>query len=355
MPSDHERATKAVEDVARRHWPGARVRDLVPTAADASARRYLRCFLQASGSGVPESVVVMLNEGTGAAISSEELGVFGAGGPKELPFVNVQRYLARITEAVPRLYGFTAGYAELVLEDVGDVPLWQAAIANREQAESVFARAIDLVADLQSRAVDDGTGCYAFQQAFDRRLFDWELEHFIEYGLRPPGDVALGACREELRTVAERLAALPRVFAHRDYHAWNIHVHEERLRIIDFQDALLAPALYDVASLLTDRITPQLLGDACERRLVARFATQRPAASLGHDAYESFALCALQRVLKVVGRFNYLSEVKGKPRYAEMLPAIMPTARRLCAAVDGLRVTAELLETHGKGGAPCAQ
>jgi aminoglycoside/choline kinase family phosphotransferase len=210
------------------------------------------------------------------------------------------------------------------------------------------------MADLQARADDDGSGCYAFQQAFDQRLFDWELEHFIEYGLRPPGTGALAACREELGAVARRLAGLPRVFAHRDYHAWNIHVHEGRLRVIDFQDALLAPALYDVASLLTDRITPQLLGQECERRLVTRFAAQTSGRNLGDaDAHESFALCALQRVLKVVGRFNYLSEVKGKPRYAEMLPAIMPTARRLCAAVDGVAVTAELLETHGKGGGPC--
>src|SRR6185503_9376635 len=109
------------------HWPSARVREVSATAADASARRYLRCFLEPGASTAPASVVVMLNEGSGAALSSEELGVFGAGGPKELPFINVQRYLAGLTDAVPRVYGTTAGYAEVVLEDVGDVPLWQAA------------------------------------------------------------------------------------------------------------------------------------------------------------------------------------------------------------------------------------
>ena len=34
-------------------------------------------------------------------------------GPDELPFLNVQRYLAGLTDAVPAVYGFTAGYAEV--------------------------------------------------------------------------------------------------------------------------------------------------------------------------------------------------------------------------------------------------
>jgi aminoglycoside/choline kinase family phosphotransferase len=351
MRDDRSRARKAATDVAARRWPNTHVREIVATAADASARRYLRCHLESAGDTAPRTVIVMLNEGTGAALSSEELGVFGKGGPDELPFLNVQRYLARVTDAVPLVYGFTDGYAEVVLEDVGDTPLWEA--ANRApDGEEIFGGALDLLAELQSRAVDDGSGCYAFRQAFDRRLFDWEFQHFLEHGIKPARADAVEACRRELGRVSEALAALPRVFTHRDYHAWNIHVHEGRLRIIDFQDALLGPAIYDAASLLTDRITPRLLGERAERRLIERFARAgAPTRFGGMDPHEAFALCALQRVLKVIGRFNYLAEVKGKPRYAEMLPAIVPTARRLAAGRGDLEVTAELLETHVKGGA----
>jgi aminoglycoside/choline kinase family phosphotransferase len=348
MLDDESRARDAVAKVAAERWPAARVRSIEATAADASARRYLRCHL--AGGGAPASVVVMLNEGTGAALSSEELGVFGKGGPDELPFLNVQRYLAQLTDAVPQVFGFTARYAEVVLEDVGDTALWSAAGRPGADATELFGRALDLLADLQARARDEGSGCYAFRQAFDQRLFDWEFEHFIEHGLRtaPAGDVS--ACRSELAQVSRILAALPRVFVHRDYHAWNIHVHEGRIRIIDFQDALLGPAIYDAASLLTDRITPQLLGPAAERALIERFARCGAAGRFGDlDPHDAFTLCALQRVLKVVGRFNYLSEVKGKPRYAQMLPAIVPTARRLCAGRRELAATAALLQTHVKG------
>jgi hypothetical protein len=293
----------------------------------------------------------MLNEGSGAALSSDELGVFGKGGPAELPFLNVQRYLAALTDAVPAVYGWTERYAEVVLEDVGDVSLWAA--SELTDPESLFGQALDLLAGIQTRAADDGSGCYAFRQAFDQRLFDWEFEHFLEYGI-VEGSRGIEDCRRELQRVSRRLAALPRVLTHRDYHAWNLHVQDGRIRIIDFQDALLGPSMYDVASLLTDRITPSRITPAIARRLVARFAAQVPAHALGEDdPHTSFGLCAIQRILKVIGRFNYLAEVKGKPRYATLLPAIVPTARALVAGVPELAATAAILERDVKEGSRC--
>ena len=58
------------------------------------------------------------------ALSSEELGVFGKDGPKELAFVNVGRFLAARTDAVPQIHGLSGDGRFLVLEDVGDTPLW---------------------------------------------------------------------------------------------------------------------------------------------------------------------------------------------------------------------------------------
>lgn len=353
MLDDSTRARAAAKQIVSVRWAGAVVTDTFPVQGDASARRYVRCALAPGATSAPGTLVVMLNEGSGAALSSDELGVFGKGGPTELPFVNVQRYLAGLTDAVPAVYGWTESYAEVVLEDVGDVSLWS--VTEAGEAETFFGRALDLLADIQSRARDDGGGCYAFRQAFDERLFNWEFEHFLEYGIAAaaPG---IDACRNELRAVARRLAGLPRVFTHRDYHAWNLHVQDGRVRVLDFQDALLGPALYDVASLLTDRITPSRIPVASRRKLLARFARQVPAASLGDmDPETGFDLCAIQRILKVIGRFNYLSEVKGKPRYAALLPDIVPTARALCARRAELRATSALLERYVKAGPPCAR
>lgn len=354
---DRDAAARIVERTISRRWPGARIRSLEALVGDASSRRYVRCRLEAAApAGAPERLVVMLMQDAAVALSSEELGVFGSDGPEEVPFVNVARFLAARTDAAPALYGVADDSSAILLEDVGDTPLWDAANAPGADPERLFGAALDLIAALQARCIDDGSGCYAFRQAFDERLFAWELDHFLEYGVVDPHSGAARACRAELAELASRLAGQTRVFCHRDYHAWNIHVQDARLRIIDFQDALLAPRLYDVASLLTDRCTPDLITPEREARLLARYRsalasnldTPAPDAATVEDEYRC---CVLQRALKVVGRFNYLADVKGKPRYARMLPSVAATARRAAQALRGMPATNTVLREQVRDGA----
>jgi aminoglycoside/choline kinase family phosphotransferase len=334
-------------------WPGAQAVAMDPLRGDASSREYSRLRIRPGTSRAPSSLIVMHLRDAAVALSSEELGVYGKGGPTELPFVNVWRYLRSLTDAVPDVYDVSPGSTLLLLEDVGDLTLFAAAEAAGAEGLELFRAALRLIADLQARARDDGR-CYAFRQSFDERLFAWEFEHFVEYGLRDPAPALLADVRRELSAAASELAALERVFCHRDFHGWNLHVQPAaRIRVIDFQDALLAPRLYDVASLLTDRTTPRLVSPSDERRLVTEFAemTGRPC----HWGNESVLLSeyrtvALQRALKVVGRFNYLAEVKGKPGYLAMLPAAGATASRLLTELGTMPATLEALRRFGKVG-----
>ncbi len=306
---------------------------------DASTRRYARAWL--SGPGAPASVIVMLLADRGIAMSSDELAVFDAP-PVELPYVNVHRFLAALGVAVPVLHADASTDGMLLLEDVGDTPLWDAAQGKSEdEVVRLFEQAIDqlLLIQLDGTARRDDT-CIAFQQAFDERLFAWEFEHFIEHGLvnRLPEPVPaedLRILRAHFEPLAAWLAAQPRVLNHRDFHAWNLFVCDGRIRVIDFQDALLAPAPYDLATLLGDRDTPTLIRPPLERRLLAYYAAgweARGGAPWTGDAlWDLYAACALQKAFKVVGRFHYLDREKGKPGYLRYIPPTLRQIDRLLA------------------------
>jgi hypothetical protein len=107
-------------------------------------------------------------------------------------------------------------------------------------------------------------------------------------------------------------------------------IHDEAVAVIDFQDALLAPPQYDLASLLNDRITDSVIRPHIEDHLVSYYLHQRAGlenrAVDGDDFREIYLLSAIQRDFKVVGRFYYLDLVKGKPGYRKFIP---PTVRRL--------------------------
>jgi aminoglycoside/choline kinase family phosphotransferase len=113
--------------------------------------------------------------------------------------------------------------------------------------------------------------------------------------------------------------------------------HNGELAVIDFQDALLAPPQYDLASLLNDRVTDQIIRPALEDHLLDYYLQKRGemgAAPIGRDEFvEGYILSALQRDFKVVGRFYYLDVVKGKPGYKKYIP---PTLKRLRRNLDRL-------------------
>src|SRR5262249_399349 len=211
------------------------------------------------GPDAPASLVAMILADRGIALSSEELAVFKEA-PTELPYMNVYRFLSALGVAVPKVYVDASERGVLLLEDIGDTTLWDA-VQHQSEARvlALYQAAIDQLLLLQiegTRRADPR--CLAFQQTFDERLFVWEFEHCIEYGIErrlghslPAGDAAV--LRKPFAAIARRLDAQPRYLNHRDFHSWNLYVQRDAIRVIDFQDALLAPAPYDLGTLLGDR------------------------------------------------------------------------------------------------------
>jgi aminoglycoside/choline kinase family phosphotransferase len=331
----------------------ARLQGVTPLAGDASSRRYYRLDV-ADGAAVPQTVVAMVLGPDRLPLSSEELAVFDSP-PTELPYINVGRFLARIGLRIPALYHHDAAAGLLLIEDIGDQSL--RAVADRSTEPDVlrlYREAIDQLVLMQvvgSRNVDPS--CVAFQQRFDRRLLAWEFEHFIEYGAPSLSPEDAERMRAAFEPVLEQLVASPAVLAHRDFHGWNIHVHRGALYVIDFQDALLAPDAYDLASLLTDRDTANVITPAREEALIAYFIEARE--RLGHAVDDParfrthYVFCVLHRTLKVIGRFRYLADVKGKRRYLEYLPHVSAQARRAIERAPDLEDLRRLLWPHIEG------
>jgi aminoglycoside/choline kinase family phosphotransferase len=92
----------------------------------------------------------------------------------------------------------------------------------------------------------------------------------------------------------------------------------------------LAPPQYDLASLLNDRITDSVIHRDLEEKLVGYYIDRRVDLEkqiINRDEFtELYLLSAIQRDLKVVGRFYYLDLVKGKTAYKKFIP---PTLNRL--------------------------
>ena len=230
----------------------------------------------------------------------------------------------------------------LLVEDVGSTPLFEAAAQG--DAGDTYRLAADELLLLHL----DGTrrlnaDCIASRLAYDERLFRYELEEFTAFGLAeaaPAADPMLIA--PELDRIAATLGQFPRVFSHRDYHGHNLYVQMNpdgalKLRVIDFQDALMAPAAQDLAVLLTTRDTARIIAPRVEQRVLEYYfaaTLRRSAQALTLNAFmTSYWLCVLQHALKVIGRFIKL-ERQGQSGYAAFIPCAIAQVRRSLAALD---------------------
>jgi len=314
--------------------PGLVLRGVTPLAGDASNRRYYRASV---AGGPPHSLILMqLAEPEGFKQSEE--AVSGATFQiAELPFVNVMSHLAKAGVSVPTLHYYDQTAGLLYLEDFGDLTLAEA--VSEADAANVGARykqAINVLIQMQVKATTPADpGCLAFHRSFDTSLLMWEFDHFLEYGVvarrgKPMCADDWMAVRREFEIISELLAGQPRVFTHRDYHSRNLMVDGMRLGVIDFQDALMGPATYDLASLLRDAyvrldepLVDDLVGYYLDQLAQRRFVWTNRAAFR-----RLFDLTSIQRNLKAAGRFVYIDRVKGNPKFLADIPRVLGYVKR---------------------------
>ena len=316
-----ERRTPALQDTRARideclyrsRLAGPSVR-VVPLTGDASTRQYFRILR-------PENPSVVL------AVSEAPFDY------DELPFVNVCRLFTNIPLPVPAIAGHADDLGILILEDLGDVTL-QAHLGVTKPAEhdALYREAVAIIAAIQTRGRDLHDPAYVpYGIAFDVEKLTWELQFFTKHFLEAyrgavlsPGERS--GLEQEFASIAAELAAEPRVLCHRDYHSRNLMLHNDRLYVIDFQDARMGPDTYDLVSLLRDSYVD--FSDQQVEELIAFFLAKRNAAAPDdRDFRRRFDLMALQRNLKALGTFGFQTTTRANTVYIQYIPRTLSYAR----------------------------
>ena len=137
--------------------------------------------------------------------------------------------------------------AAMLQQDVGDQTLFDLLHRDREEGVFWYKKAITLLVYFQKAgAVDINppfTGDFFFNE------LEMAREFYVEKLMGVGSDVSL-ALKPLLRKLADNISRHPYVLCHRDYHGQNIHIFNEKLYLIDYQDLRMGPDSYDLASLL---------------------------------------------------------------------------------------------------------
>ncbi|HEX9468946.1 MAG TPA: tRNA (adenosine(37)-N6)-threonylcarbamoyltransferase complex ATPase subunit type 1 TsaE [Bradyrhizobium sp.] len=254
------------------------------------------------------------------------------------PFVAIDNGLRERGFSAPTIHHGDLDNGFLITEDFGSVGFVEgdppAPIAER------YETATDVLAALHREALPEILPLaphvtYAIP-TFDTDALLVEVGLMVEWYLPDRGVEPTNNLRAEFvmmwRDLLSKPASAPtplnKTWALRDFHSPNLIWLGERsdvarVGIIDFQDAVLGPAAYDLVSLLQDaRVdVPELL----ELSLLTRYIKARRAFDDSFDPAhfaELYAIMSAQRNTRLLGTFARLNRRDGKPQYLRHQPRI---------------------------------
>jgi N-acetylmuramate 1-kinase len=282
-------------------------------SADASFRRYLR-------------VTTTTHQG--------DCIIMDAPPDKEAcgPFVAVAALMQQAGLKSPAVLDWNQTHGFMLLTDLGQATLMTA--LNSEKPEAAlpwFLQAVDLLIQWQLASRP------GVLPPYDDALLERELGLFPHWYVGEHRRVTLNegdtqVVRRAFDLIKSRNLAAPSVFVHRDFMARNLMLAhpgaaDQRLGVLDFQDAVYGPVTYDIASLMRDAFISweeELILDVTIRY----WERARKAGLIDHDGwsqdfgafYRAVEWMGLQRHFKVAGIFARLTLRDSKPRYLADAP-----------------------------------
>ena len=307
-----------------------------PFAADASARNYerietngeIRILMDAPRTpdgppvkdGLPYSQIAHLAE-------------------EVRPFVAIANLLGSKGFCAPQIYADDCDLGLVLLQYLGE-----GAITDRDNQpiDDRYIEAGKLLAEIH--ATDwPHSHKFAAEQVYEIPPFDQpammiEIDLLSQWYLEGEGYSKNASDLQEYHDIWGRYSDAAQNFRQsivlRDYHSPNVIWQQadqtkKRIGLIDFQDAMIGPAVYDLVSLAQDArttVSPQLEKAIISQYLEALAEIGDPIDQLQFD-YE-YALMGAQRACKLLGIFVRLDIRDGKDGYRKLIPGIRDNLKR---------------------------
>ena len=293
-----------------------------PLAGDASFRRYFRI-------STPKKSYVLMD----APPEKEDIS----------PFIQVCDWLHQSGLHVPKIEIEDKASGFLLLQDFGDTT-WSVYLNKNNDIDALFKDALEQLHTLHraERTLDLPLFDSARMQRECDLYLDWYLPKIKTY---IPSMDERKHFSQIIQPLLKEIDQLPKVPVHLDYHSRNLMLPNTGLPlgIIDFQDAVIGPVTYDLASLLYDCY--QDYPEEERRKWSKHFYDALPAEYSAYFTdfeawHRALRLTSLQRHIKVLGIFARLAYRDGKTQFLDEIPL---THQHCMSELDALSLQIPLL------------
>lgn len=250
------------------------------------------------------------------------------------PFVAISNALTARSVSAPQILAADLARGILLIEDFGDAVFGAAVKAGADQA-ALWRNATDTLLALRadppaSTLAVPGGGTHELAP-LDERILGIEASLLLDwywpaaFGAPPPDTTRL-AFDGVWRPLFGRALRSPSGWLLRDYHSPNLMALPDRappgnVGVIDFQDAMIGPAGYDLVSLLQDArvdVDRTIETDCLDHYIACAKLTD---AAFDETEFRTvYAILGAQRATKILGIFARLAKRDGKRQYLAHIP-----------------------------------
>ena len=225
----------------------------------------------------------------------------------------------------PTLYkeNYTENYIEI--QDFGNETIYKKLNKKGINKYDYFKKIINLLNKIQlvkNRKIKDFKNQNYIIPKYDKKILIKEANLFCEWYIKKNFTNSYKKkfskqFKNVIKKLISNLKLKNNTFVHRDFHISNLMLVNNRIGLIDSQDALIGNKAYDLASLIDD---VRLKTSKSFKEKVFNFYIKKQKKININKFKNDFEILSILRNLKIIGIFTRLAIRDGKKNYLKMIP-----------------------------------
>lgn len=270
------------------------------------------------------------------------IGAFNADIKENTAFLSFSSHFIQKGLPVPEIYLVSSDLKKYLLEDLGNVTLFDFMSEVRETegfSETIVAEYRKVLKYLPKFQIEAGRDldysvCYP-RQAFDMQSMMWDMNYFKYYFLKlakiPFDEQAL---EDDFQAFSNYLLSAPSdFFLYRDFQSRNVMLKDDGVWFIDYQGGRLGALQYDLASLLYDGKAdiPQEIRSHLLEFYLDELKNYIPVNEKEFTSY--FIGFVLVRIIQAMGTYGFRGFYEGKEHFLKSIPYAIENLKNLLACL----------------------
>ena len=237
----------------------------------------------------------------------------------------INKILTKNKILAPKLYQENYNKNYLEIEDFGDETFFKILIKKKVNKLFYFKKIIKILNQIQlikNRSIKNFKKKLFIIPKYENKILVQEANLFCDWYVKKNlSKIDRNKFIKEFKKIIIKLTLnlklKNKIFVHRDFHVSNLMLVNNKIGIVDSQDALIGNKAYDLASLIDDvrlKTSKSLKND------IYKFYISKQKNLNKYQFKNDFEILSILRNLKIIGIFTRLAVRDGKKNYLKLIP-----------------------------------